>query len=242
MRIPGALIIGFAVARLWAADATVRPGLVYSKAFGGTGSDIATAVAADAEGNSYITGYTTSANFPVKGGFQNRIGGTPLRASTDSGKTWFAPDIPQGVVAIAGSPNQPTVLYAGTSTGLYRSPDSGNTWSQVSTFSPALEIHSVALDENAPAAIFVATNQGIFRSLDNAVTWYPSSQGLQGTDAADTELASGPGMLLAYQSGEFYRSTDGAATWTLLQLPIFGSISFDSFHPNVLYVFSLVSG
>jgi Beta-propeller repeat len=45
----------------------IDPALVYSTYLGGSSSDAAFGVAADAAGNAYVTGYTASANFPVTG-------------------------------------------------------------------------------------------------------------------------------------------------------------------------------
>jgi uncharacterized protein (TIGR03437 family) len=42
--------------------------IVYSTYFGGTGNDIATAMSVDPAGNVYVTGYTTSVNFPTTRG------------------------------------------------------------------------------------------------------------------------------------------------------------------------------
>src|SRR5947209_7010413 len=99
----GGILLVLVGTNSWAADVTVRPSLVYSKIFGGTGYDLGSAVAADAAGNVYVAGTTASVDFPVKNALQPRIGGTPLRASLDRGKTWTAPAIPFPVYAVAGS-------------------------------------------------------------------------------------------------------------------------------------------
>jgi hypothetical protein len=44
--------------------------LLYATYFGGGGQDNASGIAVDAAGNAYVTGYTISANFPVKDAFQ----------------------------------------------------------------------------------------------------------------------------------------------------------------------------
>jgi hypothetical protein len=50
-------------------------GFLYSTYLGGSGTDLATAVAVDASGNAYITGDTNSANFPVSGFETSNHGG-----------------------------------------------------------------------------------------------------------------------------------------------------------------------
>jgi hypothetical protein len=51
--------------------------LIYSTYLGGTGSDYGYAIALDASSNAYVTGYTTSTNFPTTAGaFQRVFGGS----------------------------------------------------------------------------------------------------------------------------------------------------------------------
>jgi len=58
-----------------AALAPAGNGFVYSTYLGGSGSDIARAVAVDAGGNAYVTGQTTSTNFPTVAPFQGSFNG-----------------------------------------------------------------------------------------------------------------------------------------------------------------------
>src|SRR6202011_3019902 len=46
----------------------IDPVLSYGTYVGGTGGDLATAIAADATGNAYVVGTTTSTNFPTTAG------------------------------------------------------------------------------------------------------------------------------------------------------------------------------
>ncbi|MGA9498141.1 MAG: SBBP repeat-containing protein [Terriglobales bacterium] len=50
--------------------------LVYSTYLGGNNQDIAYAIAVDSSGNAYVTGQTTSTNFPTVNPFQRSIGGS----------------------------------------------------------------------------------------------------------------------------------------------------------------------
>ncbi len=50
--------------------------LNYCTFIGGSGDDQATGIAVDSAGSPYITGWTTSSNFPVVGGFQRKLSGT----------------------------------------------------------------------------------------------------------------------------------------------------------------------
>lgn len=50
-------------------------GLIYSTLLGGSGHDSAKGIAVDSSGNAYISGYTKSEDFPVKGAIQPKAGG-----------------------------------------------------------------------------------------------------------------------------------------------------------------------
>jgi hypothetical protein len=61
----------------------IDPTLGYSTYLGGTGNDYATSVAVDSTGSAYVTGYTSSTNFPtVAGSFQTTCGGGTACSTT----------------------------------------------------------------------------------------------------------------------------------------------------------------
>ena len=49
--------------------------VAWSSFLGGSGSDLGQAIAVDAAGNAYLTGYTNSVDFPSAGGFDTAVGG-----------------------------------------------------------------------------------------------------------------------------------------------------------------------
>jgi hypothetical protein len=63
--------VRFAVGRYDRTRPLVVDPLVYSRFVGGTGSDAATGIAVDTRGNAYITGVTSSSDFPILGAFQS---------------------------------------------------------------------------------------------------------------------------------------------------------------------------
>jgi hypothetical protein len=61
----------------------IDPTLSYSTYLGGTGNDYATSIAVDSTGSAYVTGYTSSANFPnTAGSFQTNCGGGTACSTT----------------------------------------------------------------------------------------------------------------------------------------------------------------
>jgi len=160
--------------------------------------------------------------------------------STDAGRTWRAlaatnPDQNADwrfVNRLAIHPSQPQVLLAGvtntsgTTGGIYRSADGGESWSRVSAWK-ALDL---AFDPNAPANAVAGLDDGtIAYSRDAGASWTrtavlvaaPSGRGA--TARAEIAFArSRPGLVYASidnDQGEVWRSLDAGATWTRTAVP-----------------------
>ena len=95
-------------------------------------------------------------------------------------------------------PTSPARLFAATEAGLYRSADSGGTWSRVG---PELEdVEAVAVDR-AKGTVFAGTFDGAFRSADGGATWAPMGEGLANTDVRALAVGGNPPRLWAGLAG-----------------------------------------
>src|SRR5206468_7605031 len=89
--------------------------------------------------------------------------------STDGGKTWML--VNEGLTdlcvrTLAIDPSTPATLFAGTSTGVFRSGDGGAHWSPTSGItSPVLKI---AVDPGDSSMLYavVPSEQTLYRSID----------------------------------------------------------------------------
>ena len=101
-------------------------------------------------------------------------GGAGVFRSTNSGSTWSAlnTDFPQYTTAycLAIDPKTPSTLYAGTlngnagtGSGVFRSTNSGNTWTSLGTGVTNQKVYSLAINPLTPSILYVGTNSGIFR-------------------------------------------------------------------------------
>jgi photosystem II stability/assembly factor-like uncharacterized protein len=186
--------------------------LIYSTYLGGIGEDTAYAVAADAAGNAYVTGSTSSANFPTAAPLQPAFHGKTFFRSTNGGSNWSSLNtgLPAHllVTGIAIDPTQPSILYAGTVGGVYKTTNGGASWSAVlNTSSSAL-----AIDPVHPTTIY-STGAGVSKSTDGGATWAASGNLSQVTNTIVIDPMM-PSTLYAGTNGEgVYKSTDGGATW-----------------------------
>ena len=122
----------------------------------------------------------------------------------------------RSVGSLAIDPTQPSVLYAGSGVGLFKTTDSGVTWSNESNVLGTPVVLDVVLDPTRPRTLYVATwagfdPAGAFKSSDGAATWatLPS-----GPDIVRIAVhPSNPRVLYAGGMSAVFKSRDGGATW-----------------------------
>jgi photosystem II stability/assembly factor-like uncharacterized protein len=105
-----------------------------------------------------------------------------LWISRDAGHTWKEVALFKGqpIYALAQAPSDPHILFAGTLQGIYRSSDSGATWTQISP--PASheihEIESLAVDPGNPDTVYAGTWHLPWKTTDGGKTWRNIKEGL----------------------------------------------------------------
>ncbi len=112
----------------------------------------------------------------VYAGVSARTGGTRsglLRRAVD-GDRWEAGALPDDthVHAVTVHPDDPKIVYAATSTGLYRSFDQGMTWTRAVEPAQGEQMWSVLIHPADHRTILTGTAPlGLYRSDDGGVTW-----------------------------------------------------------------------
>ena len=180
---------------------------------------------------------------------------------------WSVTGSPSGgwVGKVVVDPATPTTLYTTSNPGVFKSTDSGATWTLVfaSMNAPA----DLVLDPQHPATLYLASDRAgalgsIFKSTDGGASWAESDTGLD-TIEGDTEvdfvggLAVDPvdaGVVYATSMNTgVYKSTDGGGHWSHIDTGLstllsnrpndfLNAITVDPNNPLVLYLPTQVTG
>ncbi len=156
--------------------------------------------------------------------------GTVYR-SEDSGMTWAGLGPSSWVRFLAKDPKSPGTLWAGSTVGLWRSDQRGDSWTSIPV-EPSNDrtIYSLVFDSHDPATLYAGTNYSyaygyyyyysdpvggsIFVSRDMGATW---TRGEEDLGAAPVALAADPfaaGVVYAGTAGAgVLRSSDSGRTW-----------------------------
>src|SRR3972149_1535425 len=143
-------------------------------------------------------------------------GGRGLFKTVDSGKTWETLQYPEYVSALAISPNDSQIIFAGTGKGIFQSTDGAKTWTQLDEYK-GITILALVFDENG---VLYATNQfGLSRTADLGKTW----EKINGPDLTITSIAVDAQNKIIYVSGysrdgyqEVYRTKDDGSSWEII--------------------------
>jgi hypothetical protein len=121
----------------------------------------------------------------------------------------------RGVLILRSSPDDPGVVYAGTSSGVFKTDNAGESWSSSSVGLPAGRVKALVIDGQNAAVLYVAVSGSsrVYRSSNAGRTWTDAGVGLPGSEVEDlSQRPAGPHLWAATGDG-VYTSTDGGATW-----------------------------
>ena len=219
--------------------------LIYSTYLGGSNIDAGRGIAVDSGGNAYVTGYTSSAEFPLVAGAVRTK--SPFFKSSDSGASWrndsygLKSDI---ATALAFDPTKPSTIYAGTRSGVYKSTDAGSTWNSSSTGLVRPSVVGLVVDPLSPSTVYLAAalsdvgnSTGVYKSTNGGSTWTNTGLALNTLSLAIDPVT--PATLYAgiYGNG-IYKSVDGGAHFTLQGnqiLSFIDGIAVDPTTPSTIY-------
>ncbi|MFZ1087200.1 MAG: hypothetical protein WAN35_19730 [Terracidiphilus sp.] len=147
--------------------------------------------------------------------------GSGVYHSTDGGQQWSACTAltyPY-VEALSFDRNTPAALYAGSTVGLFMSPDGCQSWFPVTGGLPAYFFTDVlAFDPSNTNIFYAAGFQGIYKTVSGGQTWVAANSGLQSLYVESLAIdPSHPTTIYAgLNGGGLYKSTNGGALWTPL--------------------------
>lgn len=102
--------------------------------------------------------------------------------SEDYGKNWYSQAEMRGqsVRSLTRSPRDPKQLVAGTLRGVFRSPDNGVHWKQISPEGSAeiKEVQSIAIDPADPDVIYAGTWHLPWKTTDGGASWANIKEGI----------------------------------------------------------------
>jgi photosystem II stability/assembly factor-like uncharacterized protein len=172
-------------------------------------------------------------------------GGGGVYRSDDAGHTWNIIGLPKETVrALAQSPTHPDVFLAGSLTGVYRSLDSGTSWTRITPehHDDLRNFDSVAFDPHSDDIIYAGTYHLPWKTSNGGKDWFPIKTGMIDDSDVMTIIVdpNNPDNVHATACSGIYHSVNGAQTWTKYQGIPFAFrrtqlIRQDPRNPQVLY-------
>jgi photosystem II stability/assembly factor-like uncharacterized protein len=143
--------------------------------------------------------------------------------SSDGGITWreSAELKNEALHSLTQSEKDPNVLLAGTFNGIYRSNDSGDSWTALPTQTTAGLVHveSLAIDPRSTNIIYAGTWYLPYKSTDGGQTWRIIKNGI--IDDSDIFAINldprNPNHIIASACSGIYETTDAGDNWHKVQ-------------------------
>jgi photosystem II stability/assembly factor-like uncharacterized protein len=150
------------------------------------------------------------------------------------------------VASLAMAPNDPNLVYVGTSTGIYKTVDGGATWNITGEFRLPL---ALVMDPIDPNILYAGYNAGfglnLMKTIDGGDTWLPASDGLGNPPVFSLAInPNNTNVVYAGTAGEgAFKTTDGGINWAPIDIDsTVWSLLVDPNDGNVVYAGSNGNG
>lgn len=176
------------------------------------------------------------------------VTGVGVLKSFDNGVLWVNPDsssqtLNQNLGALVSHPVLPGVLYAGATSGVYKSTDGGSTWAFASTGLPSrAHIKSLGINPLKPDTLFAGTDSlGLYLSLNGGTSWSAVGAGIPSPYIRDIVCdPTTSGVVHVATDAGIFRSTNQGATWSprntgLPAAPSVRALVYDRANANVWF-------
>ena len=223
---------------------------IYSTYLGGGLDDFGSGIAVDAGGNAYVTGNTTSVDFPIQNALQASFSGRTLFKSANRAGNWSAINngVPNNasVKTIAIDPTDTSTVYAGiVPGGIFKTTDAGNNWKAINTGIPEIVVDfvtAIVVDPSNSLNVYAGNDglpQGVYKSTDGGASWNATGAAFLPAFALVIDPHTPSTLYLGSFEG-IYESTDSGASWVKGNVPggVFLAISciaIDPANPTTLY-------
>jgi len=176
------------------------------------------------------------------------FGHAGLNVWTSSG-----PDGQGDVSALAIDPTNPSIIYAGSFGGIFKSKDGGDTWSPASSglvpnpgiYDEGGGVYTLAVDPVNPNTVYAGTMyEGAFKSTDGGASWSAINSGLTGQLVFGLAIDSTtPSTVYAATLDDgVFKTIDGGANWSAANNGLslsddgYWAVVIDPTSPSTLYV------
>ncbi len=152
------------------------------------------------------------------------------------------------VNVLVRDPSNANVYYVGApSGGIWKSSDSGQTWTPLSDQLAQIGVSGIAVDYNDSNIIYIATGDddandsysiGILRSTDGGMTWNETGMNASNAPGTTTDLFINPdnsNMLWVATSSGIYKTIDAGSTWQMKKSGDFKALDIKPGDPSVIY-------
>jgi photosystem II stability/assembly factor-like uncharacterized protein len=164
--------------------------------------------------------------------------------SDDGGTIWSDAHLGSSdpyVFVLVINPQDPAIIYAGTSSGVFRSSDRGTTWEAVNVGLEIGYVSDLAINPQQPSTLYTTTQGGaVFRTTDGAASWQQIRAASDNWSRPAIEIhPQQPSTLYIGTGNGIFRSRDGGNTWEPvsegLRSLYVTSLIIDPQTPTILY-------